>query len=122
MLNANIIVGNYKFKIDLHKTETARKIYENLPIYGVVNFWGDEVYFFTNLKMDLEDNARDVVKKGELAYWPNGDAIAIGFGQTPISIANEIRLADKCNIWGTTKFDLEKLKIIIPQEKIIISK
>ena len=57
------------------------------------------------------------IKKGKrhglsIVYWSNGKAIAIGFGKTPISLEDEIRLADKCKVWGSTKFDLKRLKNI----------
>ncbi len=121
MLKANIVIGKYKFKIKFLNTKTANKIYESLPIVANVNFWGDEIYFFTSLNIDLEENAKDIITMGELAYWPNGNAIAIGFGPTPISRSDEIRLADKCNIWGKTDFNLTKLRTIKNQEKITIS-
>ena len=86
-------------------------------IYGAKRY-----IFISNLSSVLEVDAKDVISFGEIAYWPSGKAIAIGYGKTPISQSNEIRLADRCNIWGETKYDLKKLKDIEPGEKIEILK
>ena len=116
-----IKVGSYNIKIDFLDTHTAKVIYSKLPIVSKINFWGNEVYFYTDLKIKIEDNARKIVTKGELAYWPEGDAIAIGYGPTPISLDKEIRLASDCNIWATTVFNLEQLNSLSEQQEIIVS-
>ena len=113
--------GPYKIIIDLLDTHTAKIIYSKLLIIGKINFWENETYFNTSLKIKIEINARQVVKKGELAYWLQGDDIAIGYAPTPISLDNEIRLASPCNVWGITKFDLDQLNSLPEQQEIIIS-
>ena len=42
-----------------------------------------------------------MVTFGEVAYWCEGHSIAIGFGKTPVSIENKIRLVTKVNVFAT---------------------
>ena len=74
------------------------------------------------MSVEIEENAKEVIQLGEIVYWPTGKVIAIGFGKTPISLGDEIRLASKCNVWANTSFDLKKLVNVRQGEKVLVEK
>ena len=122
MKKCKITIDKIIFEVVLFNSPTANKIWNSLPISSNIKTWGKEIYFYTDVLASKEPNAKSIIKFGEIAYWPNGKVIAIGFGKTPISLNDEIRLADDCNIWGETKFNLKKLENIAEGQPIKIEK
>ena len=99
-----LLVNNKTINISLLNTKTAHIISKSMEFSSLISTWGDEIYFKTPITgIKLEENARDTMEFGEIAYWVEGNSIAIGFGKTPASINEEIRLVSKVNIWA--KFD-----------------
>ena len=108
------------FEVNLRDTETARLILKSVPINSKIQMWGEEIFFNTNIQVALEDDAKEVMQLGELAFWTEGSAIAIGYGKTPVSVGQEIRLIGPCNVWADGSFKKSDFDNIKSGDEIIL--
>ncbi len=106
-----ILAGQVTVTAELNETQTAEAVWDALPIEGVANIWGDEIYFSTPLSLEQE-SGQDVVEMGDLGYWPPGKALCIFFGPTPASKGDEIRPASAVTVFGRVVGDATVLKAV----------
>jgi hypothetical protein len=107
----DIVAGQVTVTAELNETQTAEAVWAGLPVEGVVNTWGDEIYFSTPLSLEQE-SGQDLVEMGDLGYWPPGKALCIFFGPTPASRGDEIRPASAVTIFGHVVGDATVLKSV----------
>jgi len=117
-----ITAGSVEAFATLRETPTADVLWKALPIEGRASLWGDEIYFSIPVEAKLEPDAKEVVEKGDLGYWPPGNAFCIFFGPTPSSRGNEIRPASPVNVFGKIQGDPTVFKQVTSRTKVRIER
>ena len=118
MNKVTITCGQLVFEAELFATKTAQMIFNELPLRGQANIWGEEIYFPVSFTAELEEGAQEEVEVGTLAYWPPGKVFCIFFGPTPASTSSKPRGYSAVNEVGKIHGNLEGLKSISPGELI----
>src|SRR5919108_6338708 len=85
---------------DSQSPKTVAAIIDSLPIKVMINRWGDELYTDAISAKVGEENAKAAVKRLDVAYWPEGSALCLFYGPTPISKQGQILPYSPVNIIG----------------------
>ena len=102
-------------------TSTIEALLASLPFESTANRWGAEVYFEAPFHSELEKDARAEMSIGDVAYWPDGNAIAIFFGRTPASTDERPKAYSPCNIIGSVESSLAILGSIRAGDKVVVA-
>jgi hypothetical protein len=117
-----ISAGSVSLPGDLNDSPTAQRIWEALPIEGLANTWGDEIYFEIPVLAGASSDARAEVESGELGYWPLGHAFCIFFGPTPASVDERPRAYSPVNVLGRVAGDATRFRSVRDGEKVRLSR
>ena len=86
---------------DSRSPKTVQAILDHLPVKVKIKRWGDELYTDpTEVDVQQEENAKTEVNELDVAYWPEGKALCLFFGPTPISKDGKILAYSPVNIVG----------------------
>ncbi|MEX0830494.1 MAG: cyclophilin-like fold protein [Nitrospirales bacterium] len=105
-----ITIGGIQLLADLKPNRTAQAIVDALPISAPVNQWGEEFYCKMPGVKDYRETAKNQVKVGDVAFWGNGEMLAVFFGRTPMSLGEDPVPADRVNVVGKIEGDAKILQ------------
>jgi hypothetical protein len=104
-------INGTPFEVELYDGAAVRDLLKSLPQHISMSRWGDEFYGSLEKKVNCSgDPRRDVFAVGEVALWPDGNALCIFFGPTPASLGEEPRMASPGVALGKIKGDSSVFK------------
>lgn len=97
-------LDNKNIRLELDSSfspKTFKAILDHLPIKVKINKWGDELYTDpTEIDVKEEENAKTEVNELDVVYWPEGKALCLFLGPTPISKDGKILAYSPVNVVG----------------------
>lgn len=115
-----ITAGRISIRAALLATPTADRIWQALPIHSTAETWGECVHFETPVETGRDRTARLNAVAGDICFWSEDDRVIIGYGPTPISRPDEIRLPRPCNVFARALDDVTALAAVRPGEKVSV--
>ncbi len=116
-----ITAGEITVEAELNDSGISGLIWDALPLEATANTWGEEIYFSIPVKAGME-NPVEVVEKGDIAYWGQGAAFCIFFGETPVSSGGRIIPASAVEIIGLVRSGLRQLSEVRAGDRIRVER
>lgn len=85
---------------DSNSPNTLKQILDSLPFKVRLNLWGEEIYTDKTPVQVGGENSKETVDLHDVAYWPDGNALCLFYGPTPIGKEGEIKPYSPVNIIG----------------------
>jgi hypothetical protein len=111
-----------ELRVQLGQGPTADEIWESLPLEARANLWGDEIYFRIPVSRTAEPEAREDVEVGDVGYWPQGDALCVFFGPTPVSVGEKPRAASPVTVVGRIVEGLDSTRLVRSAETLSVER
>lgn len=100
---------------------TVGAILDKLPIRVAINRWGEELYTDPMpVKVKELENVRSLVDRMDVAYWPEGQALCLFFGPTPISGPSEIKPYSPVTMVGRILSSQNVVKLVQESTPVVI--
>jgi len=80
-----MIIGDKTFEIELYNNPSSEALHASLPQKISMSRWGGEYYGDLSVTIPSKGSKTDTFEKGEVAFWPTGNAFCVFFGSTPAS-------------------------------------
>jgi len=109
-------------RIVLRRSATAKALLKVVPFTATMQTSRGSLMFDCPLTVRPEEaNTTDLVQVGDIAFWSDASSLVIGFGPTPRSQGNEVRLAHPCAIIGDALDDLSILSQVTAGSRVTVS-
>lgn len=95
-----VTCGNQKIIVSLFENSMTEHLLSFLPFNSQAHIWGEEIYFYILWGIEIEGDLQSEVQVGDFAYWPQGPALCIFLGPTPISKKDKIIPASEVAVLG----------------------
>lgn len=120
LLAADLTAGRVRLDVSLADTPSAHRILAALPLYSIVETWGDSLHFQIPITGGRDRTAKLNADIGELYYWAEEERLILVYGPTPISGNGVIRLPRPCNVVGHVAGDFDALRKVHPGQKVVM--
>jgi hypothetical protein len=84
MSNIKIRTRSGEWSAALDDSDISNEIWLSLPFSADINMLGSQIYFVMPLGTKVKGDSK-TFEKGDIAYWPEADALCVFFGPTPLS-------------------------------------